>query len=710
MIQESYQFLSSPDKSSGDDQSTSIDNRRNVYSFDDKETEKYMHTPRNDEAPITNTTAATLSPQSQPSPPETPLPSRKVSSITPILQRGRVLQEDEIAGNRINNLKYPQMGHRTPPHEYESAPNTNNPSFLRYQPDRASSPNTAIHQNRMMTQHQARMIDPSFSFTDSPYGNQLSAMLDGSNHDLNEATKVPVSMLWGNDMGGVRHPGEKPKRPLSAYNFYFQLERERIINSSDEDRDLNVVYTVDDVARLTLTQQRKAKENKPKEKRSHRKTHGKISFGDLARTIANKWKLLDKSAKEIFEGSASIEKERYRKELGEWNKQMKKWKDAASKVASTLQYTQKGGLSSTSNHSHQDLNTSSHMSIHNGNHMVTPELPKRSVYQNNEIHSNEDSVADHHMIQALNQQRTMNTSGAIGNGSLSSRSTSSHMGMQQKNKSQRAAALSGVLQQNSNGMLPSASNLGSRFNGVRSSLLPQGSLGRNNGVGLGGLDYSDDVGHPFGLNETVGEDEYYMNDGLSHIGGVSVNNNYDFDDVTDETFRMAQMMLPPPNTLSQRNMSINSASASLQQQQQRRLFNQRRMKMLMMMQQKYNRDQMLMMQMSQYNGSANGLGLGDGDNYDMAMDDPQQQYIDQLDDAASYIDHPSAANHLMVNQATAAAAAAAAYGRSQQHRHLLQQHQNRLVDELNASQHAGMDEQYHPMAHLLHGETFEERA
>ena len=697
MIQETFQYLSSPGKSSGDDQSTSaVDNRRNVYAFEATETEKFMHTPRSDEAPNTNTSAATLSPQSQPSPPATPPTSRKVSSITPILQRGRVLQDDEIAGNHTNSLKYPILPHRTPPREYGSTQAANNQSFLRYQSDRATSPNTAIHQNRVMTQHQARMIDPSFTFSDSPDANQRSEMMDGSNHDHSESNKVPVSMLWGNDMGGVRHPGEKPKRPLSAYNFYFQLERERIINSSDEDRDLTVIYTVDDVARLTLTQQRKAKENKPKEKRSHRKTHGKISFGDLARTIANKWKQLDKTAKEIFEGSASIEKERYRKELGEWNKQMKKWKDAASKVASTLQYTQKGGLSS-SNHSHQDLNTSSHLPFHHGNHMVTPELPKRTVYQSSDLHSNEDSIADHHMLQALaNQQRGMNSNGGIGNGSLSCRSAPSHMGLQQS-KSQRAAALSGVLHQNGAGMLPPASSLSNRFNGLRSS------LPRNNGMGLGIMEYGDEMGHTFGLNEAGGEDEYYMNDGLSNFG----NNNYDIDDVTDETFRMAQMMLPSPNALAQRNTGINGAGGSLQQQQQRRLFNQRRMKMLMMMQQKYNRDQMLMMQMGQYNGSASALGLSDGDNYDPSMDDPQQHYIDQMDDAGSYVDHSSAANHLMMNHATAAAAAAA-FGRSQQHRQFLQQHQSRLVDELNASN--GMDEQYHPMSHLLHGETFDERA
>lgn len=139
------------------------------------------------------------------------------------------------------------------------------------------------------------------------------------------------TVMWNVD-SGVRHPGEKPKRPLSAYNFYFQLERERIINGDIKDKDSIADYSLEDVARIALIQQRKAKENKPKEKRSHRKTHGKISFGDLARTIANKWKKLDDKSKAIFEGSAAIEKERYKKELTHWNKQQKKWKDMTSRM------------------------------------------------------------------------------------------------------------------------------------------------------------------------------------------------------------------------------------------------------------------------------------------------------------------------------------------------------------------------------------------
>ena len=61
------------------------------------------------------------------------------------------------------------------------------------------------------------------------------------------------------------------------------------------------------------------KEHKAKGKRAHRKTHGKISFRELARTIASRWKKLDKNDKDLLEQAALLEKEEHAVLIKEWN-------------------------------------------------------------------------------------------------------------------------------------------------------------------------------------------------------------------------------------------------------------------------------------------------------------------------------------------------------------------------------------------------------
>lgn len=139
--------------------------------------------------------------------------------------------------------------------------------------------------------------------------------------------------------GSVPLPGDKPKRPLSAYNFFFQLERDRIINKGDDDGDdidVPFTYTKHDVARMAQFQKEKAEAMlsgsdsamQQNQKRSHRKTHGKIGFGDLARTIAARWKSLTPVQRSVFDESALQEKVRYKTQLQVWNQQHKAWKDA----------------------------------------------------------------------------------------------------------------------------------------------------------------------------------------------------------------------------------------------------------------------------------------------------------------------------------------------------------------------------------------------
>lgn len=77
-------------------------------------------------------------------------------------------------------------------------------------------------------------------------------------------------------------------------------------------------YTSEDVDRISA--QQKLKDTIPKTKRKHRRTHGKISFDELARVIANNWKNLDGASKAVFGERAAIEKNQYNEAIHAWSR------------------------------------------------------------------------------------------------------------------------------------------------------------------------------------------------------------------------------------------------------------------------------------------------------------------------------------------------------------------------------------------------------
>lgn len=124
-----------------------------------------------------------------------------------------------------------------------------------------------------------------------------------------------------------KKPKDKPKRPLSAYNLFFQSEREKII--------------LDLAPELLNNGGGNGAANPPKRRRRHRKSHGKIGFAALARNIAQKWKNLDDEAKSPFEAEAEKEKVRYKKELDVWKKAQEELKKKA--VAEVKAQKENGG-------------------------------------------------------------------------------------------------------------------------------------------------------------------------------------------------------------------------------------------------------------------------------------------------------------------------------------------------------------------------------
>jgi hypothetical protein len=121
----------------------------------------------------------------------------------------------------------------------------------------------------------------------------------------------------------------KPKRPLSAYNLFFQKERRNILrdgSSSDESK--------------------------------------KVSFEDLAKIIGKRWARLKKQDHKEFDELAHKDSIRYRKE-------MKKF-DAANNISSLEQY----GLTAP-NHIKWPSFPFANTPISSGNNIITPPFPSQ---------------------------------------------------------------------------------------------------------------------------------------------------------------------------------------------------------------------------------------------------------------------------------------------------------------------------------------------
>lgn len=114
------------------------------------------------------------------------------------------------------------------------------------------------------------------------------------NEDINNAPRKGAASTGSeqpHEGGDDKRTRPKPKRPLSAYNFYFHSERQNILQDTPT-----------------------RKEGKP------RRSHGKIGFADLARSIAAKWKCISKEERATFDKKAAADKERYQREMAAWKK------------------------------------------------------------------------------------------------------------------------------------------------------------------------------------------------------------------------------------------------------------------------------------------------------------------------------------------------------------------------------------------------------
>jgi hypothetical protein len=103
----------------------------------------------------------------------------------------------------------------------------------------------------------------------------------------------------------------QPKRPLSAYNYFFRSERARLVGV---DLDLKEIADVHN-----------------RKKRRHRKTHGKMGFREMANRVGERWRGLSDEEKTPFVKMFEDDRARYKTELKVWNDLQKEKKKATLK-------------------------------------------------------------------------------------------------------------------------------------------------------------------------------------------------------------------------------------------------------------------------------------------------------------------------------------------------------------------------------------------
>lgn len=105
-----------------------------------------------------------------------------------------------------------------------------------------------------------------------------------------------------------KKPKDKPKRPLSAYNFFFKEEREKILKVVLAEDNEKVKNDPDGEDYLSDGMVGKL-----------RKEGGKVSFEEMGKLIGQRWKNIDPDRLVVFSEMATEDTERYKKEMVDYN-------------------------------------------------------------------------------------------------------------------------------------------------------------------------------------------------------------------------------------------------------------------------------------------------------------------------------------------------------------------------------------------------------
>ena len=150
-----------------------------------------------------------------------------------------------------------------------------------------------------------------------------------------------------------KKPKDKPKRPLSAYNIFFKEERNRILKARDaatnsEARASEVPSAIEVSEGFDTNASDRDASNKScesftdgadeKDESLHKNSQGsqgRIGFESLAKLIGRRWQELDDASMAVYKSKASVDMERYKKEMEVW--------DAKHGITSSRKRSTKGG-------------------------------------------------------------------------------------------------------------------------------------------------------------------------------------------------------------------------------------------------------------------------------------------------------------------------------------------------------------------------------
>jgi len=128
---------------------------------------------------------------------------------------------------------------------------------------------------------------------------------------------------------------DKPKRPLSAYNFFFKEERAKI-NA--------IAHNEEGCAEFKEKDPELADEILSK----LRKEDGKVSFESMGKVIGRRWKVASQERKDYCNKLAERDTERYKQEMDKYNEKKEEIREK-NKRAAELQYSEMGAAQAQHN-------------------------------------------------------------------------------------------------------------------------------------------------------------------------------------------------------------------------------------------------------------------------------------------------------------------------------------------------------------------------